>query len=674
MKKYLQTILLTLCLCILTACGRENSASSSPADQEFYDIRKEEDTVFGAILSGSLLGTQFYDDKPIQIFSDVGGIWSLPAGALPTDKENLLPKFSSFPDSWFLTSTGKSILFYGRFSGSCIRILDEAGKILHTLDNVIGRSVCETEEGKIYVLAEENEKVFAAELNPDSGGLIRLKGLNLSQAKLQCLGTGAEGLMLMDESGVWSVSAEENSASRSLVLPFSGTSYMDMISDPGSNPELSLRDAAAFRMTDEDSVELLWRYEGDGGVLLQTLRYEEIPKTVLRFRCYQISSWLADCIHTFNRTNERYQIVLEQPPSSSAEGFVSIDDLQDFCQRTDMEIGAGKGADLIYGGASQNLSALLEKDALEDLAPYLKRAGIHREDYFPAAFLQGKDPNTICGIVPQILPSSLWISSAVLGAEEDPNIESVINALYDYPGKGSVYYGLPQSALLWLFLNGTQDFWGAVDFKRGTCDFDTELFRKILEVAKRYGSQAYRDSPELLGDRFLVPLGAFETKSELEAQGKAAIGFFFDDGVYAQISPDDILAINADSPYKEGCWEFFAFLLQEETQQANPEYSLPSSLPTNRKAFAARQTDLLERSGTREDVTLSYGILYDTCTEEDAAEQLEIMETVHFLPLHTQAVLNIIYDEAKDYFDGLKPAELIIENINNRVQLYLNER
>ena len=112
MKKYLQTILLMLCLCILTACGRENSASGSLADQEFYDIRKEEDTVFGAILSGSLLGTQFYDDKPIQVFRDAGGIWSLPAGALPTDKENLLPKFSSFPDSWFLTSTGKSILFY----------------------------------------------------------------------------------------------------------------------------------------------------------------------------------------------------------------------------------------------------------------------------------------------------------------------------------------------------------------------------------------------------------------------------------------------------------------------------------------------------------------------------------------------------------------------------------
>ena len=140
---------------------------------------------------------------------------------------------------------------------------------------------------------------------------------------------------------------------------------MDMISDPGSNPELSLRDAAAFRMTDEDSVELLWRYEGDGGVLRASgrgpdppgrlfpaersnfgwrlrrsgrrpspRRYEKIPKTVLRFRCYQISSWLADCIHTFNRTNERYQIVLEQPPSSSAEGFVSIDDLQDFCQNS----------------------------------------------------------------------------------------------------------------------------------------------------------------------------------------------------------------------------------------------------------------------------------------------------------------------------------------------------
>lgn len=75
-----------------------------------------------------------------------------------------------------------------------------------------------------------------------------------------------------------------------------------------------------------------------------------------------------------------------------------------------------------------------------------------------------------------------------------------------------------------------------------------------------------------------------------------------------------------------------------------------------------------------EDITMSFAIEHGVCTEEEAAEQLELMENLHIYPLGNEPLLEIIQDEAQDYFDGLKPIEIIIENINNRVQLYLDEQ
>ena len=49
------------------------------------------------------------------------------------------------------------------------------------------------------------------------------------------------------------------------------------------------------------------------------------------------------------------------------------------------------------------------------------------------------------------------------------------------------------------------------------------------------------------------------------------------------------------------------------------------------------------------------------------------MESLRALPMDTQHMQNIIWDEAKEYLEGIRPMEAVIDHINNRVQLYLNE-
>lgn len=675
MKKALYASLFFICLFILTACGADdNTLKNQGTESEYYNIRVEEEEIFSAETQpGSFYyGIQFYGGEIVQVMEDITRVADKGISALLLRdaglSETLLPKYSFFTGRWFLTSDGQSILFYDEYYGGGIHVLNQKGEKLFSVVGVSGLSVCETEDGKIYLLAldETEENVFIAELNIASGALRRLEGLNLNRRDLnflppQCLGSGPEGLMYMDGQGIWKIEDGEDKANKTLWLSFENTTYMDMSSNLIANPTYLTRDATGFRILEDGSVEILWSFQDSGRGLIQVLKAEQVEKEIIRLRCTQISGWLAQCIAQFNQNNENYYIIPEQPAREDT------DTLKDFQQHTDLEIGAGKGADLIIGQASYDFYALLKNGALEDLAPYLERSGINREDYFPAAFAQEKEQGTIYGIIPEISLMDLWISSDVMGTAEEQNIETIVDALNVYSEKGSVSSCPPREILMCL-LKGSADFWGMVDYEQTTCEFDTELFRKILNVAKRYSAQSYRDSDPIIDYRYVHSLLYFTSEAELNAQGKTDFGFIFDDGVYSPVSWHQVLAINSNSTAKEACWEFIALLLQEENQQkmiANPN---TARLPTSRKVFVELQEYFLELSSENADEHLGF------CTEEEAAEQLELMESLHMYPLGTEYIQDIIWDEAQDYFNDLKPIEAIIENINNRVQLYLDEQ
>ncbi len=63
---------------------------------------------------------------------------------------------------------------------------------------------------------------------------------------------------------------------------------------------------------------------------------------------------------------------------------------------------------------------------------------------------------------------------------------------------------------------------------------------------------------------------------------------------------------------------------------------------------------------------------YDT-SEEKQAEFRKGIEEARPLPIRTASILNIILEEAEDYFNGYKSADEISQIINRRVQLYLDE-
>ena len=61
-------------------------------------------------------------------------------------------------------------------------------------------------------------------------------------------------------------------------------------------------------------------------------------------------------------------------------------------------------------------------------------------------------------------------------------------------------------------------------------------------------------------------------------------------------------------------------------------------------------------------------------TQERADDIKRCLEDVRPLPIRPGPVISIILEETEDYFSGAKSMEEVIDVLQNRVQLYLNEQ
>ena len=238
------------------------------------------------------------------------------------------------------------------------------------------------------------------------------------------------------------------------------------------------------------------------------------------------------------------------------------------------------------------------------------------------------------------------------------------------PERGwGVCKGADAGRVLWSFLEGTDSLWGMVDWEEGTCDFDTPLFGKLLEAARRFGDDG-RKQPEagIIESRWFHDIFRYDSLEEQESEGKVSCGVLFDDGCYGAVRSTFTMAVNANSTHKEGAWEFLRFLLGVEVQNADS-----ATLPVNREAFeqwlqrnVEQGSNLITQEGvfcyTKEDITA-----------KKQAEYRKAIEEARPYPIRTVPLLNIIQEEAAEYFGGVKSVEEVSRVVTNRVQLYLDE-
>lgn len=731
-KIYLIAVLLLSCI-IMAGCGgkelpqnnlhqflQENGESAAggipaegndlpaPAERtEYYEIAVDAERIFDweqegeevlrALQKAEFLGMQFYQGEPVQLWQepnrDQYGFltsWDVCLYRADGSRVTLLQGIEADGRHYAYLDQEGNLYWWANSSrieypdggveeiNGILRKYSSAGELIFERQYDYGmmfREMREIPEGRVYLIfskigAERDGKL--AELDPATGLVTELDAVRLTEQDLsgQKLGVWGDRLARFKFGGNFDYEiAVMNTAdgSEESVFSSAGTSYM-----PPENYTL-----CDYRALEDESVETLWRARDGSKSLRQVLRMEKGEKIPIVLRGHiSAVSWFSKQINSFNQQNETYHVIVEDDTG---------DDLEELARLTSVQIASGKGPDILCGGLMKEyIPGMLEKGALEDLRPFMEKSGIREEDFFPFTFDTWRSGDKICGISPAS-PSltGYCMDSSVLGGTEEPDIEALTDALLAGQEKAIFLKRYDSGKLLELLLRGTETLWGMVDWENRSCDFNGELFQKLLEVAKRYGDDGNPGEISCIAERrSLGAIQYFDDRQEREENGKVICGVLFDDGCHAAVEPDSALAINANSSNKEGAWEFISFLLGEEAQSGE------SGVPVSRKGYDAWVERQKKRfAGGKREEEIHCNLLPDgsyayqgtvVYTEADVADEIieeytEMMEDTRTYSLRTAPILAIIREEAEDYFQGNKSPEEVSRLITNRVQLYLDE-
>ena len=707
-RKQLFLLSMLGCMCLAGCSGKEGGnpvgdSGGGPKETGASTVQEEsgsrgnvreltsvEETLFPE-KEGYILGIQFFQGEAIQL----RGVAGASGGSQTTDIYLDRPDGSSellyeaLPDveydtnihqnqnEWYMVQDGSIYCIARDFrkSGCSLTKRDTQGNVLYTVQlDLAVDDICQLAGGEVILVLKDNldhlnSRPRLGELDQDTGAV-----RELSQIKAEgggYIGAGSENLLILNSiDGVREVNVQDGSGTD--IMDFTGTAYgIDTGKWKGW-----LRDT---RVTEDGEVELLW-HDRDGHGTKETLAWKQVDKIPVVMRGFHFNNmWIKEAVAAFNSSNDTYFISLEE-----AEG-----DWDDFAAQTSVQIAAGGGPDLLYGEVlSDSIQGMLDKGGFEDLTPYMAASGIKEEDYFPLAFSTWRRDEKIYGVNAEVWNYRYIMDASVFGeGAGEPDIGTLIDALYACEEKAMYmrYYG--SAGILEMFLEGSEDLWGMVDWEQGSCDFSGELFAKMLEVARRYAYDEYQEYPVLADRESCDDLFGFLAPSLMEQMGKVQVGILFDDGCYpVQNTAYQTLSINANSGRKQGAWEFIAYLLGEEGQQVLVDLNC---LPVNRKAFREKiEADLGKRRGgggmTIMFIPYTYSVKGKYITEErelplDEVNDewveafIKMAEETRTLPVRTRPILDIICDEAEDYFNGTKSVEEVVRVMENRVRLYINE-
>lgn len=438
MKKYILTLTILLACTFLASCG-DKAEQEGPwigiapgADltavterTEYYDLNVETEEIFDlglweknpeeyyqsdisnhGVIVYSLLGMQFAMEEPAQLWAEASsdGV-NIYLYRTDGSRELLLQEFSaigSFTDAGFqgYVDQDKNCYFYRTVSdrvggeyidtGTVMKV-NPAGEIQyqHTLEPGFRiEGIRQTEDGRLYVLLDDyrNSKEVLQELDPNIGEAIQ--GFRMEWDYIggwsSYLGSAGALPARATLQGIDSIDIAAQSISSCLYAD--GTSYALRL-------DWEIRD---FQAKEDGTIEILWADRRGHHYTLDRMRMERVEKTPIVLRgIFAQELWLSEKVALFNQKSKEYHVIMETCGSG--------DDLEDYARLTSVQIGAGKGPDILCGTdlLEDYISGMMEKGALEMLNPYMEASSIREEDYFPLAFSMWRQGEGIYSVTPE---------------------------------------------------------------------------------------------------------------------------------------------------------------------------------------------------------------------------------------------------------------------------------
>lgn len=371
-------------------------------------------------------------------------------------------------------------------------------------------------------------------------------------------------------------------------------------------------------------------------------------------------------------------------------------DEEDFRNKVLIEMAAGKGPELMWV-SMDDLEALAEKGVLMDMRELIPEELM--EQIFPNVIEAGSVDGTMVALAPQFTVSSLvtsyqvWEKDSWTLQEFMDVVESRDDWQYmvTYP-----IFGSPPLNCLRNMLPNLEDT-PFLDMEQRKAHFDHEDFIRALELCKRFGARGddlqldYDECWRMLKDGECVVqcqnmYDGFPGFSRWMAQNGDSCHFVGSPGSgvggWLEIH-EGFLAVNAKAEHLEEIREYIALLLDDENQLHMSACNVRMDVTRDCLEMVPTVPGIDEATGEaiqlyepRMKIDEGHVMLIELKPDKTSylEEYMDFLENAVINRGWPEQIDRILVEELVPYFSGDREAEDAVANIQNRVQLYLDEK
>ena len=376
----------------------------------------------------------------------------------------------------------------------------------------------------------------------------------------------------------------------------------------------------------------------------------------------------------YNRRNEWVHVTIESLASGQNK--------EDYRNRIQMEISAGKGPDLLSGWVI-DAEDYAENGYLYDLGDLIKDP----EAFLSATLEGGKFGGVTYGIPYTciaylgVFPKEItgdrlsWTPEEMMDAVEASGVEILMSQMTEM----DILY------LCGLVDVGNRDY---IDWENRVSHLEGESFQRLVRFAKKYadhGQYAHdeigerKQNGQIAGENLAIySPGSMDYMASCFGEKQVVpIGFPRKDGCPGIYMQTTYLYMNKGSEKREAVEDFLQYLLSEKAQDQYGEGDEHRQYLSVR-CSAVRQGISRYNRMTEEPQKCSKSSgeywLEDGLDEEQEECYLNILEQAQPENSPAYEIWSIVSEELQPYFDEKRSLEQCVEILDNRVQLYLEEK
>lgn len=398
-----------------------------------------------------------------------------------------------------------------------------------------------------------------------------------------------------------------------------------------------------------------------------------------------LKSSVQERIVAFNKSQSEYFIeVVKYGNDSYIDGLKALN----------TDLAAGKGPDIIELPNDILLHQFGEKGTIEDLYPYIdNEEGVKREEFVENILPWFETGGKLYGLTPFFKLLSIFGNPNYFQGEQITFHE--FKELYESNINNediTVYNALDKYFILQHCI--TYSIESFVNMETYSCNFMDEKFKELLEFSNQFDVQEYLQTNavdnmiKLQENKMILyysgVIGSFREYThfrELLGVDGTLIGFPSIEGCTPVITTNfPFLTINSKSKNKEIAWEFINTFMDLKYLTSNDNVDQQEGFPITKMGFDAmgekliKTTEGVKGEGSTEDLKgamIVYTVLPTTKGDVDYIKQT-IRKAIPPSENYDE-IKAIIEEEIPSYWSGSKTAEQIMEIIQSRAQLYLDE-